>query len=52
MAEAGKSTAEDFRICDRDLTIISLVRVSSYSHNLDKAFELCEKLHKKAMKYT
>lgn len=47
MAEAGKSTAEDFRICDRDLTIISLVRVSSYSHNLDKAFELCEKLHKK-----
>ena len=47
MIDAGKSTLEDFKECKKELTPISVVRVATYSTNLDIAFELCEGLLKK-----
>ena len=44
MIDAGKSCLDDFKECKPELTPIKLVRVATYSHNLDIAFELCEGL--------
>ncbi len=47
MLDLGKSFAEDFCDCKKELTPISLVRIATYADTLDDALIFCEKMKEK-----
>ena len=47
MMDVGKSYAEDFCQCKKELTPISLVRIATYAKTLDEAIVLCEEMKEK-----
>lgn len=47
MLDIGKSFADDFCECKKELTPISLVRIATYANTLDDALIFCEKMKEK-----
>ena len=47
MMDVGKSYAEDFCQCKKELKPISLVRIATYAKTLDEAIVLCEEMKEK-----